>query len=198
MEPKNSDARNNLASLFLKLGKLKKAKTEYEIVLKDLIYSHQYRVLYNLALINFKQGKLWAALNKLELSISDKKDHCPAQFLRGKIYFSLRNFNEALKSYQDASKGVCYREPAPHYMQAVALEKLGLFKKTKNKYNFIMEKYPRTRYAKLSKQKSSQFFNKKFDKDSQRVELKKSLFFKNNFNVIDKDKTGTLMTSPNF
>ena len=187
LEPENSDARNNLASLFLKLGKLNKAKTEYEIVLKDLIYSHQYRVLYNLALIDFKQGKLKSALKKLEQSVSNKKDHCPAQFLLGKIYFSLRSFNQALKSYQDASKGVCYSEPAPHYMQAVTLEKLNLFEKAKNKYNFIIEKYPRTRYAKLSKKKGAL-----------KVELKKSVFFKNHFNIIDEDETGTLMTSPNF
>ena len=56
-DPQNSDARNNLASLYLKRGLLKKAEREYRRVQENLIYPHQYRVSYNLALIHLKRGK---------------------------------------------------------------------------------------------------------------------------------------------
>ena len=51
IDPKNSDARNNLASIYFQQGQYDMAKKQYEKVLANLIYSHQYRTHYNLGLI---------------------------------------------------------------------------------------------------------------------------------------------------
>lgn len=187
LDPKNSDARNNLASLYFKLGKLNKAKNEYEAVLKDLIYSHQYRVLYNLALIDLRKGIKNAARDKLELSISNKKDYCPAKYLLGQIHFSQKAYRKALESYQDASKGVCYGEAAPHFMQGLTFEKLGLLKSARDKYQFIIEKHPQSKYAKLSKKRTLRGPYKNAD-------IKKVRFFEND----SKNESRVIMTSPNF
>ena len=55
VDPKNSDARNNLGTIYFNLGKYKLAQQQYEAILTDLVYQGQFRVLYNLALIYFKR-----------------------------------------------------------------------------------------------------------------------------------------------
>ena len=186
--PKNSDARNNLASLYFKLGKLNKAKNEYETVLKDLLYSHQYRVLYNLALIDLEKGMRSTALDKLKLSISNKKDYCPAKYLLGQIQFSQKDFEKALESYKDASKGVCYGEAAPHFMQGLTFEKLGLLKSAREKYQFIIEKHPQSKYARLSRKRALR------GRPYKNKDIKKVHFFEND----SEDERKVIMASPNF
>ena len=114
-DPKNSDARNNLASLYLKRGLLKKAEKEYKKVQKNLIYPHQYRVSYNLALINLKRGDIKSAFQYLKSSTSVKKDYCPAKYLLGNLYFSQKLYELAHQNFLEASKGTCYSKRSCGY-----------------------------------------------------------------------------------
>ena len=57
LDPKNSDAKNNLASIYVDSNMLQEAKDLYKQVQKDLIYSHQYRTFYNLAVIAEKENR---------------------------------------------------------------------------------------------------------------------------------------------
>ena len=127
------------------------------------------------------------ALDKIELSISNKKDYCPAKYLRGQIHFSQKTYRKALESYQDASKGVCYGEAAPHFMQGLTFEKLGLLKSARTKYQFIIKKHPQSKYARLSKKRI-------FRGPYKNTDIKKVLFFEND----SKDESKVIMASPNF
>ena len=58
-DPKNSDARNNLASIYFRKKMHKQALFQYEQILSDLVYGHQYRTHHAIGLIReeFNQTK---------------------------------------------------------------------------------------------------------------------------------------------
>ena len=201
-DSQNSDARNNLASLYLKRGLLKKAEREYRRVQENLIYPHQYRVSYNLALIHLKRGKIKSALKHLKSSISGKKDYCPAKYLLGELYFSQKLYESAYKNFLEASKGACYSEPAPHFKQALALEKLGKSQEAQKKYELIIEKFPNSSFGNLAKKKTPKIIEPSFLQDS---ELLKAENKKNNLKAFklfegfeNQKNTEIMTTSPRF
>ena len=57
LDPKNSDARNNLASIYYTQKKYTEAKEQFNLVLANLVYKHQYRTQYNLGLIAIKENE---------------------------------------------------------------------------------------------------------------------------------------------
>jgi Tfp pilus assembly protein PilF len=150
LDKKNSDAKTNLGSLYLHKGQLEEAKKIYNQVLKDLVYEHQYRTYYNLALIGLKKKNYNESLELLELSIKEKEDYCPAHYQKGSIFKLKRSYHKAYKSYQQASKGVCYNNPAPIYQQAKMLILLKKHPLAKLKLRDIMTRFNNTNYAELA------------------------------------------------
>ncbi len=149
VDPKYSDARNNLASLYVRQKKYIDAEREYKIVAEDLIYSNQFRTYYNLGYIFYLKSDYKIAKSYLLKSINENDSHCPAHFLLGEIYFRQQNYKEAYNKYLDASKGTCFDDPAPHYYQALALEKSGDYDKALKKLTEMTEKFKKSDYAAL-------------------------------------------------
>jgi len=152
LDEKNSDARVNLAGIYYAQGRMDLALTQYEIVTKDLIYPFQFRTYYNMAIINERQGKISQARDLLAKSINENKGYCPAYFLLGKMNEKAMDLNSALASYQDATKGQCYEEPAPHFSQAKILIQLGRYSEAQEKLELVMEKFSRTSYFAMASQ----------------------------------------------
>ena len=150
-DPTNSDAKINLASVMYRLGKYGEAKIQYKNVLEDLVYRHQYRTHYNLALIAMKEGNSNQAISHLQKSLKERNDYCPAHFKLGKIYRLQNQNTKALNSFKEASLGNCIKNPAPIYEQAVTYEKMGDFQKAKSKYQAIVELNGKSNYANLAK-----------------------------------------------
>ncbi len=147
LNPKNSDARNNLGSIYMQQEKWEQARREYLLVLEDLVYAHQYRVYYNLALLDIYTLKQKQAVNNLLLSLKEKSDYCPAHFLLGEIYEEQRNFESALKSYQNAGKGVCAGQVDPVFKQVVILLKLKRENEAILKFKELKERFPDSTYS---------------------------------------------------
>lgn len=151
--PKNSDARNNLASIYFSQGQLEEAKKEYLAIQQDLIYRHQYRVKYNLALIHLRQGKKSEAVMLLKQAAEDKEDYCAANYQLGLLYQQTFNYSNALDWFQKASGGTCHGEPAPHYQQAEVLAAQNEYEKAQLKFEEVIERFPKTQYATLAQRK---------------------------------------------
>lgn len=159
LDSKNSDAKNNLASVFLQMGRYQEAKELYTEVSRDLVYHHQYRVYYNLALISLKEGKPMEAISHLEQSVSEKDDYCPAQFKLGELAERQRNYNAALLRFKKASLGTCVSLPAPHYHQALNLIRLKRYRDAQAKLEIIIEKFATSRYSLLATEKLREIKN---------------------------------------
>ena len=153
LEPQNSDARNNLASLSMEIGNLPEARRQYNLVLKDLIYKHQYRTHYNLALIDLKERKLRQAKTKLHKSVQENEQYCPAYYQLGLMAHRNLEFRDAVNHFQKASLGSCVENPAPQYQQALSYIGLKDHEKALHKLTEIIERFPTSRYFALAGQK---------------------------------------------
>ena len=105
LDPKNSDAKNNLASIYVDLNMLPEARALYEKVKEDLIYPHQYRTFYNLAVIAEKENRLNLMISYLEKSIKEREDYCPSHIKLGRFYLSQKKYSKAIKSFRAGSNG---------------------------------------------------------------------------------------------
>jgi tetratricopeptide (TPR) repeat protein len=155
-DEKNSDARNNLASVYYNMGMFREAKEVYQTVAEDLVYEHQYRVRFNLALIALKEGNAAEAKQLLLSSVEDNPSYCAAYFKLGELAKAKQNYTEALDYFIKGGKDNCYELPAPIYEQAVTYMLLKNFNKAQEKFSSVIERFPSSSYAALASTKSRQ------------------------------------------
>jgi len=155
-DEKNSDARNNLASVYYNMGMFKEAKEEYLKVSEDLVYEHQYRVRFNLALIALKEGRSSEAQSLLLSSVEDNPSYCAAYFKLGELAKARQSYTEALDYFIKGGKDNCYELPAPIYEQAVVYMMLKNYTKAQEKFTQVSERFPTSTYAALASTKSRQ------------------------------------------
>lgn len=152
-DPKNTEARLNLATIYVRLEKIKEAKRQYDIVLDDLTYSGQYKTYYNLGILSLKQKREAQAINYFKQSLNENQSYCPAHFQLGNIHFKNGQYQESLISYKKASIGTCYNNPGPIYQQALSLIELKEYSTAKLKLEEVVERFALTKYQKLADRK---------------------------------------------
>ncbi|MFT6632454.1 MAG: tetratricopeptide (TPR) repeat protein [Bacteriovoracaceae bacterium] len=182
IDPKNTKARLNLATIYMALSKYNEAKNQYDIVLDDLTYEGQYRTYYNIGLLYMKQGKDTEAVNYFKQSIAENSSFCASHFLLGELYFKNRNFEKALASFKASGYGTCYNNPKPIYHQALSYIKLKQYDTAKLKLEEIIERFSPSEYE----QKAS----KKIDKInllSKRIEEGSSSRYSKKRNILTPD-----------
>jgi len=153
LDNKNSDARNNLASVYYHQKKYEEAEKQYLGILKNLVYKHQYRIHYNLALINLKKKNQGKAFKHLFAAIKIKDDYCPSHILLGQMERTNNNLEKALKHFNDATKGTCYNVPESHYLKALTLIDLLDFEKAHETLEQLKIKFYTSPYSKLAEQR---------------------------------------------
>jgi type IV pilus assembly protein PilF len=151
INPKNSNARNNLASILYREKNYTEAKHQYNKVKEDLIYSHQYRTYYNLALISEAQGDTKNLIALLKESIAEREDYCPAHYKLGEISLERDKLSAAIKHFKNASKGTCYKDPAPLYYQAIIYQRLAAPQKAVGKLSEILDNFDKSVFAPKAK-----------------------------------------------
>ena len=188
LNSKNSDAKVNLGSIYMQLNQLNKAKSVYQEILRDLVYKHQYRTYYNLALIALKEEKHLEAQKHLYLSLKEKNDYCPSLFQLGILEKEKGNHLEALKHFRESTKSTCTNDPRPHFEIAESLLKLRRVFESKTKYKDIIKQFPNTIYAKKAKARltKAHSFQKSLTKFDENLLLK------------DKEKLKQYIETPDF
>lgn len=173
LDEKNYDAYVNLASIYYNDNNFRAAEKYYQKVRKALTYKAQYRVLYNLSLIEFKRGNSIKTLEYLEQAITENSEYCPAYYLRGRVLETQRKFKEAYDAYRKSYHGSCYNSPAPHYKAAVMLAKEGEFLQARLKFNEVMERFPTSVLAAKSRTYLERISGKVKEKEMSNNKLKK-------------------------
>lgn len=164
---KNSDARNNLAGVYIKTGRLQLALREYNTVLSDLVYKNQFRTHYNIALINLRQGNERKAYSHFKKSVEIRKDYCSAHFQLGLIYKRKHEYNRAIDSFKKSLEGDCQNTPSPHYQMALSYKNMGKADEAFKKFGFIAEQFPTSRFSVLAENQQKNInWNKKSVKNT--------------------------------
>jgi Tfp pilus assembly protein PilF len=153
LDSKNTDAKMNLATVYMNLGKIDEAKKNFQDTLKDLTFSSLYRVHYNLAILNLKIGDRKSAYEELFLALKEKEDYCLAHYKLGELYTEEYHFKEAHKSFVESTKGSCVTKPETHYGVAMALINLNRTMEAKTKLQEIINKFPKSNFKTLAEKK---------------------------------------------
>lgn len=161
VDSKNTDARINLATIYMNQGQLELAENQYKLILKDLVYEGQYKTYYNLGILSNKRRDSQQAIKYFKKSVDINENYCPSYFQLGKIAMDAGAYPKAYEYFKEAGMGVCYNTPEPTYMQAMALIKLGRFEQAQNKLESIMGRFDKGRYAVLARKKLSMLRNMK-------------------------------------
>lgn len=155
LDQSNTDAKVNLANIYLSKNMLNNAEKLYKEILKDLIYDKQFRTYYNLGLLMLKRNNEQGAEHYFDKSIETLAEYCPAHFQKGLIVFKKGFYAKAYDEFVEASKGTCYNEPAPHYYQALSMIELGRFDNARMKLDFIQQEFSSSKYGTMAQIKMS-------------------------------------------
>ncbi len=168
--PKNTDARMNLATVYVHLEQYREAKIQYDIILDDLTYEKQFQTYYNLGILSLKKSKVREATNYFKQSVNENSAYCPAHFRLGNIYFEQNQFKESLVAFKKAGSGTCYDRPLPHYHQALTLIKLKEYSIAKTKLEEVVERFSLTKYERMAN-KTLQSLNRTMRKREQNPKI---------------------------
>lgn len=152
IEPKFTDARNNLARAYTEIGKYSEAQKELDIVLSDLTYTSIDRAYNNLGFNYFKQGKFEAAKEAFKKAIANQSDNCYSHTFLGRSHFELQQYSVATETLDRAIEH-CQRSliDEPHYFSALAYYRLGDKKKSMARFEEVLKLYPNGKYLEKSK-----------------------------------------------
>lgn len=198
VDPKNSDARVNLASIYFQLGNLKEAREQYLRVTKDLVYPNQFRTYYNLGLISLKEKDMGGAKHYFSMSIKEKEDYCPANYQLALVEHQNYNFASALEWFRKAQLSTCVSKPQPHMGEARTLIELREYEKARMKLAYIIEKFPTTTYATQANAELQQLENKESPKSGE-LSLKEKIKLQRRLDALKAEETAKpTFESPSF
>lgn len=144
----NSDARVNLASIYLKENDVDRAEKIYLQVLKNLTYDKQARTYYNLGLIQFdKRKNMTDAENYFVKSVNEDENFCPSWHYLGLIKYKKGKYIDALKNFRESTMGTCQPNPVTYYYQALTLVELRRYDEARMKLDEVDNRFPKSVYS---------------------------------------------------
>ncbi|MNJ91146.1 lipoprotein NlpI [compost metagenome] len=152
LQQEYSDARNNLARLYIEVGRYKEAEKEIKMVLDDLTYANVGKAYINLGLAKFNQKQYEAALRSFEKVLESQSDNCVANTYRGRSIFEMKDYARAAEAL-DRAIGFCQKElyDEPHYYSALAYYRLGDKSKAIARFEELIKYYPTGKYRNKAK-----------------------------------------------
>lgn len=174
IDPKNSDARMNLATIYLDENQLDLAESQYNAVLKDLVYEHQYKTQFNLAMVAYRRGNILKTKSHLKESIAVNDGFCPASFFLGKLNYKEGNYDAAKENFKLASLGLCFQEAEPQIYFARTLAKQNKFFEAEQKLNEIIETFAMTKWEAIARQEITIIKKNQNQEVNKTIQAKKS------------------------
>ncbi|OIQ16802.1 MAG: hypothetical protein BM556_14160 [Bacteriovorax sp. MedPE-SWde] len=150
---KNSDARNNLASIYFSHGDMDKAEKQYKKILEDLLYNNNFRVYYNLGLIEKRRGNIKSSIAHFEKASGIRIDYCASNYQLAISYRDIGKINESLKWFKKSTREKCSENPTPLYEWAKVLTSLGKDREAIKIFDMIIEKFPKNKLAYMAERK---------------------------------------------
>ncbi|MBO9667994.1 MAG: tetratricopeptide repeat protein, partial [Bdellovibrio sp.] len=147
-----TDARNNLARVYIEEGKYADADRELNIVLNDLTYPDIDKAFNNLGLSKFNQKQYAAAQDAFLKVLKVHSDDCIANTYYGRAYFEQKQYDQAAEAL-DRAIGFCQKNlyDEPHFYSALAYYRLGDKSKAMARFEELLKYYPEGKYREKAK-----------------------------------------------
>lgn len=142
-----SEARNNLARLYIEIGRFAEAEAQISVVLDDLTYAAPEKAYINLGLSKFNQKQYPAAVKGFEKALTTQSDSCVANTYRGRSFFEMKDYPRATQAL-DRAIGFCQKDlyDEPHYYSALAYYRNGDKSKAIARFEELIKYYPNGKF----------------------------------------------------
>jgi Tfp pilus assembly protein PilF len=151
LDPKNSDARMNLANIHMEQADYTSAETQYKKILQDLLFPKQFQTYHNLAKLEQKRRNTLATKKYLAQSIEANENYCPAYFDLGTIQMEEGQFAKAEQNFKEASMGLCYKKPEPRFLRAKALVQMNQYFEATQILEEMTETFAMTKWEQIAR-----------------------------------------------
>ncbi len=151
VDPKNSDARMNLANIYMEQNDFAAAETQYKRILQDLIFAKQFKTFHNLAKLELKKNNKAQAKQYLAKSIEANENYCPAFFDLGTMQMEEGEFAKAERNFKEASMGLCYKKPEPRFLRAKALVQMNQYFEATQILEAMTETFAMTKWEQIAR-----------------------------------------------
>ena len=126
IDPKMSDAWNNLGALFIQIGRWDKAIEACEKASTDVLYPYPYLPLGNIGWAYFKKDDLKQATYFLRKAVKERNDFCRGWEHLGQVYLAQGELGAAEKALRKAiEKCPGFQFQEAYFHLAVCLQRLG-------------------------------------------------------------------------
>lgn len=148
LEPKYTEARNNLGRTLIELGLYKEAIKELQIAVDDLTYQSPEKSYSNLGLAQFKAGQYQQALKTLKKALDLKSDTCTTHNYYARALFESNYIAAASRAFDQAIQA-CKEQKfdEPHFYSALSFYKLGQREEAEARFKEVIENFPEGKYA---------------------------------------------------
>jgi Tfp pilus assembly protein PilF len=152
IDPKYTDAKNNLARIKIELGNYPEAIKFSQEVIDDLTFSHPEKGWINLGIAQFKLNKFSEAKSSFLKAVQIEKDNCVANSYYGRSLFELKDYDQSTVSL-DKAVGYCqnYLFDEPHYYSAMSYLQVGDKSRARARFEEIVKLYPNGKYVEKSR-----------------------------------------------
>ena len=146
--PEYPDANNTYGKFLIDQGNYEAAVQPLTIAAANPLYRDAFKAYTNLGILYYRRGDYNRALVNIDKAIrSAPNSACIAYYYRGHIQLRESRLNEAISSYDQATKKYCVSFVDAHLALGIAYEKNRQYDKARRKFIEIQQRYPDTEIA---------------------------------------------------
>jgi Tfp pilus assembly protein PilF len=152
LNPKYTDARNNLGRILIEKKDYAGAIKELKVAIQDLTYPEPQRPLANLGEAYFLSGRYEDARKVLLEALQNQRTDCFSMALYGRSLYQLKQYSQAADSLDEATR-TCEsnNREEPFYYSALSYVKLGKSDQAYARLKECVETFPRGHYTARAK-----------------------------------------------
>ena len=152
LEPRFSDAKNNLARVLVDQKKFDEAIKLLHEVEGDLTYTFPEKTFSNLGMVYFERGSYQKAEGYLARSMQLRRESCTTAHYYGRTLQELKRVGEAAQML-DQAREYCRttKFEDPLYFSAMSYFSLGEKEKTRARLEELLKDYPKSKYVAKAK-----------------------------------------------
>lgn len=148
LQPTFTDAKNNLARVYIEGSQYRQAENLLKEVLTDLTYVDFPRAYANYGILEFNRKNFKRALSYFKKSLENDRENCITQVYVGRTYLELKE-NMLAVSQLEKAVGFCvpFDIEDAHYYSAIALFRNGQKDRSIFRFEELLKLYPNSKFV---------------------------------------------------
>lgn len=152
LDKKFTDAKNNLARVYVELKQFAIAQRLLDEVLADLTYPYAIKAHMNYGLLEFNRNRFKDAKKHFKTVLEQEREDCFAHVFLGRSFLELKETQQASNQLEKATV-FCkmINVDDAHYFSAIALYRLGAKDESLIRFKELLSTFPQAKYREQSR-----------------------------------------------